>query len=138
MDLGAAADGGSPPLDTRFLSSSDQLIQALISTVTATTQDGDGPMRRRSIAMIITRLNFIFRRPRHLPTATGVAPASKEAIEALKDVDMDQHPESVICLDHQDAEAAGRWKEMPCDHRFHGRCLGKWLRVHGTCPMCRR
>ncbi|EEC75369.1 hypothetical protein OsI_11820 [Oryza sativa Indica Group] len=26
---------------------------------------------------------------------------------------------------------------MPCGHRFHGGCLEKWLRAHGTCPMCR-
>uniref|UniRef100_A0A0D9VUL4 RING-type domain-containing protein n=1 Tax=Leersia perrieri TaxID=77586 RepID=A0A0D9VUL4_9ORYZ len=69
----------------------------------------------------------------------GAAPASEEAIEALKDVD-DQPPaaECAICLHHQgDAAGAAGWKEMPCEHRFHGGCLVRWLRVHGTCPMCR-
>ncbi|EAY90243.1 hypothetical protein OsI_11817 [Oryza sativa Indica Group] len=75
-------------------------------------------------------------------TTGGVAPASKEAIEALRDVVVDQlapAAECAICLHGQDAAtaAAGRWKEMPCGHRFHGVSLVKWLRVHGTCPMCR-
>ncbi|KAL5217253.1 hypothetical protein ABZP36_017937 [Zizania latifolia] len=68
----------------------------------------------------------------------GAAPASKELIEALKDVAaadvVDQ--DCAICLD----QAGAGWKETPCGHRFHGECLDKWLSrlgVHGTCPMCR-
>uniref|UniRef100_A0A0E0KED3 RING-type domain-containing protein n=1 Tax=Oryza punctata TaxID=4537 RepID=A0A0E0KED3_ORYPU len=77
--------------------------------------------------------------------AAGAAAASDEAIQALNDVggDVDggQKLDCAICLDHDDASAAtaaaGGWKEMPCGHRFHGGCLEKWLRMHGTCPMCR-
>uniref|UniRef100_J3LP96 RING-type domain-containing protein n=1 Tax=Oryza brachyantha TaxID=4533 RepID=J3LP96_ORYBR len=53
------------------------------------------------------------------------------------DVDDQPLPEyCAICLDHGTAGAG--WKETPCVHRFHGECLERWLRVHGTCPMCRR
>uniref|UniRef100_A0A0E0D1E5 RING-type domain-containing protein n=1 Tax=Oryza meridionalis TaxID=40149 RepID=A0A0E0D1E5_9ORYZ len=77
--------------------------------------------------------------------AAGAAAASDEAIQALKDVgggDVDgggQKLDCAICLNHDDpsASAAAGWKEMPCGHRFHGGCLEKWLRMHGTCPMCR-
>ncbi|KAL3631171.1 E3 ubiquitin-protein ligase mpsr1 [Castilleja foliolosa] len=26
---------------------------------------------------------------------------------------------------------------MPCHHRFCGGCIEKWLRAHGSCPVCR-
>uniref|UniRef100_A0A0E0D1E3 RING-type domain-containing protein n=1 Tax=Oryza meridionalis TaxID=40149 RepID=A0A0E0D1E3_9ORYZ len=100
--------------------------------------------RTRTIADLLNQLDQI-----HSTSATrttggggGVAPASDEAIEALKDFtgDIDQLPaECAICL-HGGLDAAAApagWKEMPCGHRFHGGCLEKWLRVHGTCPMCR-
>ncbi|XP_006651440.2 E3 ubiquitin-protein ligase RING1 [Oryza brachyantha] len=72
-------------------------------------------------------------------TVVGGAPASEEAIRALKDVAITEggdQPKDVcaICLEET---AAAAWKEMPCGHQFHGACLEKWLRMHGTCPMCR-
>jgi hypothetical protein len=68
----------------------------------------------------------------------GVPPASKAAIAALKEVKAgegeDALGECAICLD----AVEGTGKEMPCGHRFHGRCLERWLGVHGNCPVCRR
>ncbi|XP_052146057.1 E3 ubiquitin-protein ligase AIP2-like [Oryza glaberrima] len=116
------------------------------------TEDDDHRLhpRTRTIADLLNQLDQI-----HSTSATrttggggGVAPASDEAIEALKDVDaaaitgtgddvgnQPPPPECAICLHHGAAPAG--WKEMPCGHRFHGGCLEKWLRAHGTCPMCR-
>jgi hypothetical protein len=67
----------------------------------------------------------------------GVQPASKEAIEALKNIDgCDDQRDCTICLELLGEENQAR-KEMPCGHHFHGGCLKKWLQVQGTCPTCR-
>ena len=37
-----------------------------------------------------------------------------------------------ICL-----EALSGALELPCEHRFHSACIGKWLERAHTCPTCR-
>jgi hypothetical protein len=37
-----------------------------------------------------------------------------------------------ICLDNFVIGAA-----LTCGHRFHGECVGRWLRRSRTCPVCR-
>ncbi|CAN6351313.1 unnamed protein product [Urochloa humidicola] len=45
-------------------------------------------------------------------------------------------PECAVCiveLRHGDAA-----RRLPrCGHRFHADCVGAWLRLHATCPLCR-
>ncbi|KAF7106934.1 hypothetical protein CFC21_107636 [Triticum aestivum] len=69
-------------------------------------------------------------------------PALGEAVaEALKTVGAPSDGQGCpICMedDDDDNAATGAWKETPCGHRFHGRCVERWLRVKGSCPMCRR
>lgn len=70
----------------------------------------------------------------------GQPPASKESIEGLPSVEIcdeeDGKEECVVCLD--ELGVGGRVvKEMPCKHRFHGECVEKWLKIHGSCPICR-
>ncbi|KQK19883.1 hypothetical protein BRADI_1g51051v3 [Brachypodium distachyon] len=61
---------------------------------------------------------------------------------ALKDTAAPHGSACPICLldDEEDdmAGACGAWKETACGHKFHGRCISKWLRDNGSCPMCRR
>ncbi|XP_075518454.1 E3 ubiquitin-protein ligase MPSR1-like [Primulina tabacum] len=66
----------------------------------------------------------------------GQPPASKESIEALERVEIEKDGEEcVICLEEW---AVGEMaKEMPCKHIFHGGCIEKWLKMHGSCPVCR-
>uniref|UniRef100_A0A7N1A7E6 RING-type E3 ubiquitin transferase n=1 Tax=Kalanchoe fedtschenkoi TaxID=63787 RepID=A0A7N1A7E6_KALFE len=65
----------------------------------------------------------------------GQPPASKASIEAMPDVEIGDDERDLdcsICLDEMKAA-----KEMPCKHRFHSGCVEKWLRIHGSCPVCR-
>lgn len=71
-------------------------------------------------------------------------PASKASIDAMPSVDVskieDEDGDCVICLENWGAGAGGAdavVKEMPCKHRFHANCIEKWLRIHGSCPVCR-
>ncbi|XP_073137941.1 E3 ubiquitin-protein ligase MPSR1-like [Henckelia pumila] len=69
-------------------------------------------------------------------TKTGQPPASKESIEALKSVEIEKEGEEcAICL--EEWPVGDKAKEMPCNHIFHGGCLEKWLKIHGSCPVCR-
>ncbi|CAB4264647.1 unnamed protein product [Prunus armeniaca] len=68
----------------------------------------------------------------------GQPPASKASIDGMpcvKIVEGDGGSECVICLEQ--FEIDGVAKEMPCKHRFHGGCIEKWLKIHGSCPVCR-
>jgi hypothetical protein len=56
--------------------------------------------------------------------------------EVLKPVEASSDGEECpICL-VQDAEALA-WKETSCGHRFHERCVERWLEMKPSCPMCR-
>ncbi|XP_058775345.1 E3 ubiquitin-protein ligase MPSR1-like [Vicia villosa] len=70
-------------------------------------------------------------------THNGQPPASKESIQGMKKVEIEEsdNGECVVCLEQ--FEVNGVIKEMPCKHRFHGDCIEKWLRIHGSCPVCR-
>lgn len=45
-------------------------------------------------------------------------------------------PECAVCiLELRDGDSA---RLLPrCGHRFHADCVGAWLRLHATCPLCR-
>ncbi|XP_074328996.1 uncharacterized protein LOC141666733 [Apium graveolens] len=64
----------------------------------------------------------------------GPPPASKASIEAMPSVETKENDECVICLDEF---LGGLAKEMPCKHKFHGECVEKWLKINGSCPVCR-
>ncbi|AES96776.1 anaphase-promoting complex subunit 11 RING-H2 finger protein [Medicago truncatula] len=70
-------------------------------------------------------------------TKTGQPPATKESIEAMEKIEIEEGDggECVVCL--EEFEVGGVVKEMPCKHRFHGKCIEKWLGIHGSCPVCR-
>lgn len=69
--------------------------------------------------------------------------APSGTLERLEVVDYDgasavfqQTPDCSICLAPFDGEAEIR-RTPHCGHVFHGHCLGNWLKVRSTCPLCR-
>ncbi|XP_055806257.1 E3 ubiquitin-protein ligase MPSR1-like [Solanum dulcamara] len=74
-----------------------------------------------------------------LMSKEGQPPASKASIDALPSVvicEESEKGECVVCLDELGIGGLVV-KEMPCKHRFHGNCVEKWLKIHGSCPICR-
>ncbi|XWS30250.1 hypothetical protein CRYUN_Cryun24cG0100400 [Craigia yunnanensis] len=66
----------------------------------------------------------------------GPAPASKASIEAMPRIKVKgSGNDCSICLEEFKVDEEAR--EMPCKHVFHSGCVEKWLRIHGSCPVCR-
>ena len=58
--------------------------------------------------------------------------------ESLKPVEAASDRQGCPNCRQDDDAATGAWKETPCGHRFHGRCVERWLQEKESCPMCRR
>ncbi|XP_054801504.1 E3 ubiquitin-protein ligase MPSR1-like [Prosopis cineraria] len=70
------------------------------------------------------------------PSKSWLLPASKDSMAAMPTVVItDQDSQCAVCL--EDYEVGDEAREMPCMHRFHSRCIEKWLGIHGACPIYR-
>ncbi|KAI8927017.1 hypothetical protein BC831DRAFT_413345 [Entophlyctis helioformis] len=94
---------------------------------------GDYVMSQHGLDEIVTQLMEQHSR------STGPAAASADTIRKLphkpfsKD-SMLQH-DCPVCQDNfVDAEEL---VELPCHHAFHPECINSWLKLNGTCPVCR-
>ncbi|KAI8323916.1 hypothetical protein GQ54DRAFT_296483 [Martensiomyces pterosporus] len=67
-------------------------------------------------------------------------PASDEAIKSLPKRRVTKEEKAAkdecgICMDeYEEGEEA---VELPCKHIYHEECVDHWLKVNGTCPICR-
>ena len=62
-------------------------------------------------------------------------PASKKAIEELKDSSAKEDGACPVCLKQFEKEETV--KTMPCKHTFHSGCILPWLQKTNSCPLCR-
>jgi len=49
----------------------------------------------------------------------------------------DNRPPGECCCCNEAFDGISPIKRTPCQHYFHEECLGKWLKVAFTCPLCR-
>ncbi|KAJ2705225.1 hypothetical protein FB645_002623 [Coemansia sp. IMI 203386] len=75
------------------------------------------------------------------PTAHAPPPASDEQIgklpaRVISDQEVAAHKECGICMEeYQNKEQV---VELPCAHFYHKECIDHWLKMNGTCPICRK
>lgn len=72
---------------------------------------------------------------------TGPPPATEQQlfnlpVVKINDEEFEKKVECAICMEdfnlHEEA------KKLPCKHYFHEPCISEWLKLHGTCPVCRK
>lgn len=72
---------------------------------------------------------------------TGPPPASEQQLDQLPTVkispeEFENKIECAICM--EDFRLNEEAKKLPCKHCFHEQCIKEWLKLHGTCPVCRK
>lgn len=73
---------------------------------------------------------------------TGPSPMPREQMEELPTFKIcDEHINSnnsqcTVCL--EDFRIGDTARKLPCDHYFHQECLIPWLKLHASCPVCRK
>ncbi|PIK55513.1 hypothetical protein BSL78_07594 [Apostichopus japonicus] len=71
----------------------------------------------------------------------GPPPANKDDIDSLKTLHITEEliatsTECPVCK--EDFSEGDEVKQLPCEHLFHPDCVVTWLKMHNTCPVCRR
>lgn len=72
---------------------------------------------------------------------SGAPPAQKEKIDSLPVVNITQQQvdnvvQCSVCM--EDFVLDESVNKLPCDHHYHNQCIVTWLKLHGTCPVCRK
>jgi E3 ubiquitin-protein ligase RNF115/126 len=72
---------------------------------------------------------------------TGPPPATEQQlinlpVVKINEEEFEKKVECSICMEdfrlHEEA------RKLPCKHYFHEPCITEWLKLHGTCPVCRK
>jgi len=76
---------------------------------------------------------------RNDPNRHGPPPASEKAINELNEKKFGSSLGCKACIICQDDYVnEDIILDMPCNHDFHKDCLVSWLKLHNTCPVCRK
>lgn len=78
--------------------------------------------------------------PGHLADAAagGAPPAARAVVERLQVIAVRGEEAAQDCAVCKDGIAQGELAtRLPCGHFYHGACIGPWLEIRNSCPVCR-
>jgi len=83
-------------------------------------------------------LDFLMRND---PNSYGNPPASEDSIQKLAKIKMTAEDikvcnECTVC--QETFEEGEEIMKLPCEHYFHENCVTTWLKMHNSCPTCRK
>jgi len=95
----------------------------------------------RDYAWGITGLDTVITQLLNQLENTGPPPATEQQVQNLPSVkinqeEFDNNVQCAICM--EDFKLGEEAKKLPCKHYFHEPCILEWLKLHGTCPVCRK
>jgi len=72
---------------------------------------------------------------------TGPPPLSTDKLDNLQSITINQEQidrklQCSVCW--EDFKLSEEVKQLECDHIYHPDCILPWLKLHATCPICRR
>ena len=112
-------------------------LPAFIAQMLGNGAHGDAVFSDEALDRIITQMM------EQTNTNSAPGPASAAAIAALPKkqaeksmMGQDGKAECSVCMDA--VEIGDEVTVLPCNHWFHGDCVGAWLKEHDTCPHCRQ
>ncbi|KAI8907404.1 hypothetical protein EDD86DRAFT_276808 [Gorgonomyces haynaldii] len=106
-----------------------QMMMQILQMVQRPTNIGDYAMGERGLDNILQMLMEQHQQENRPP------PAPEETINQLPKQRLPEALDCSICQEEmpKDHEAM----VLPCKHSFHDNCITSWLRLNGTCPVCR-
>lgn len=69
------------------------------------------------------------------PTGVTEAVLAEIPERIVTQTEADDGKQCSICL--EDYQLDEHVKTLPCNHEFHTDCAGHWLKIKGSCPLCR-
>ena len=61
---------------------------------------------------------------------------SKEELSVIPKVIAQEGNSCAVCI--EDFQEDEKVSQLSCDHQFHPQCIGSWLSIKRTCPICRQ
>lgn len=129
QNLRATGNSGAPPDATE-----NPFLDFFTSIMSGVGTPGDYAFSQRRFDEIVSQLMEQYSNNNRPP------PAADEVIRNLpirkiKEKDVADHQECAICTD--EFQVDNTVQELPCKHIFHPECICSWLKINGTCPICR-